>query len=635
MVKAEKVNHHIAIKRVNDNLTLLKSKPQTLSSVYDVIFSHPNYTFLNVVNNYGYDEVSYEKADKKNRLYANYFSSTIDEKEKYVGLLLENSEVWIYSFFGLLLSGFVPVLLSTENGDSELEYVIAKLGIKTIITRKELNQKVNVIVPDDIKEVEGKKKQFANGIVFLSSGSTGMPKIVFYNGEEICNQLYQADSLFKKHKGIDSVYKGYFKHLVVLPFYHIFGLITVLLWFSFFNVTFVLPLSVNPKHLRQAALLTHPTHIFAVPLLFETIYHTINNKCDTDKKKKKLKKAFKTSLFLQKHFGSLGLSIVRNVMFKKYLNLIFTNSIRFCICGGAFIEQDALKAINLIGYPLINGYGSTEIGITSLCPGNNIEERFSTSIGEPFDAVSYKIENDYLYVKSLSASSHLISSEGKEEKLSHEDWINTFDKAKEENGKYYLLGRDDEIVVLANGENISLSLKEKELVLPLSKEYALIEVEHKIILIASYDKLASLNNVKEELEKVRDSQHIISQFYYTNASLPKANTIKYKRYKLVELFKEYPSLFVPLARLENNEEELENEHQEELLSTMIGLFSSLFPNAKVNANSHFYNDLNGDSLTYFILLNKIEETFNVEINYEKETPLYTPIEFAKRLGDQN
>ena len=204
MVKAEKVNHHIAIKRVNDNLALLKSKPQTLSSVYDVIFSHPNYTFLNVVNNYGYDEVSYEKADKKNRLYASYFSSTIDEKEKYVGLLLENSEVWIYSFFGLLLSGFVPVLLSTENGDAELDYVIAKLGIKTIITRKELNQKVNIIVPNDIKEVEGKKKQFANEIVFLSSGSTGMPKIVFYNGDEICNQLYQSESLFKKHKDISS-----------------------------------------------------------------------------------------------------------------------------------------------------------------------------------------------------------------------------------------------------------------------------------------------------------------------------------------------------------------------------------------------------------------------------------------------
>ena len=632
MIKEEKVNHRVAINRVNDNISLLRNKPQTLSSIYDVIFSRPKYTFLNVVNHYGYDEISYGEADKYNQLFASYFDSTISSGEKYVGILLENSKEWIYSFFGLLLSGHTPVLLSTSNSEIELKYVIDKLGIKTIVTDKELN--VNTINPYKVelpKEIANIKKQFADEIVFLSSGSTGMPKIVFYNGKELCEQLYQAEFVFKNNKGIDKVYKGYLKHLVVLPFYHIFGLTTVLLWFSFFNVTFVLPLSINPKHLKQASLLTHPTHLFAVPLLYETIYRTINSKVDTDKKKKKLNKALKMSYFLQKHCKSLGLSLVRDVMFKKYLNLIFTNSIRYCISGGAFLSQEALRMINLLGYPLFNGYGSTEIGITSLCGGHTIDDRLSASIGDPFPSVAYKIENDYLYVKSPSASSHLYNSEGKEERLSHDDFINTFDKAKMENGKYYLIGRDDEVVVLENGENISLALKEKEISLPTSEEYALVNNNGKIILIASFNKMVPIKEVREELEKVNNNGYI-SSIYYTTVSLPKANTIKYKRHKLLELFNEEKDSFILLSELENKADFLSSDYQEETLNQIISIYSIIFPNEKINNNSHFYNDLNGDSLRYFMLLNKIEETFNIEIKIEDaDKAPYTPSEFVRLI----
>ena len=633
MIKAEKVNHRIAIKRVNTNIALLNSKDQTLASLYDVIFSRPTYTFLNVVNQYSYDEISYGEADKYNRLYASYFVKHIDEKEKYVGLLLENSKEWIYSFYGLLLGGYIPVLLSTTASPLELDYVIKKLDIKTVVT----NQQLKVITINPFKmelpsEISPLNRAFADEIVFLTSGSTGMPKIVFYNGKEICEQIKQAQGIFKNQKGIDKTYKGYLKHLVVLPFYHIFGLVTVLLWFSFFNVTFVLPLSVNPKHLKQASLLTHPTHLFAVPLLYETIYQTVNNKCDTEKKKKKLKKALKTSYFLQKHCKSMGLSIVRNCMFKKYLNLIFTDSIRFCISGGAFLNPEALRLINLIGYPLMNGYGSTEIGITSLNKSKTIDQRLSSSLGDPFSSVSYKIENDYLLVKSPSSTSRLINGEGKEERLSHEEYINTYDKAKLVDGKYYLLGRDDEVVVLENGENISLALKEKELSLNKCQEYALVEKNHQIILIASYDKMTPLDAIREELKGVNNEKGFISQIYYTTLPLPKANSIKYKRHQLVELLTKEKQSFILLNELEKNEESLKEEYNEEMLNKIIDIYASIFNGEKISPNSHFYNDLNGDSLRYFMLLNKIEEEFKIEINIsEASTAPYTPNEFLRRV----
>ena len=637
MIKQERVNHRRALARVNGNVNKLKNMEQKLASIYEVIFSRPDFTFLNIVNQSSFDEVTYKEADKYNHLYAQYFSTSINKEEKYVGLMLDNCKEWIYCFFGLLLSGYTPVLLSTSISESELNHVITTLKLKTILTNTKLVQittlnPYEIQLPNEVKELN---REFAEEIIFLTSGSTGTPKIVFYSGKEICNQIYQTQFVLQNNRGIDKVYKGYFKHLVVLPFYHIFGLITVLLWFSFLNVTFVLPLSLNPKHLKQAALLTHPTHIFAVPLLYETIHQTIINKCDTDKKKKKLNKALKTSFFLQKCFKSAGLAIVRNLMFKKYLNMIFSNSIRYCISGGAFINPETVRMMNLIGYPLVNGYGSTEIGITSLNQGKDISSFFSTSIGEPFSSISYKVVDDYLYVKSPSCCSSYIDKNGERIVVSHEDWINTFDKVKVEDGQYYLLGRDDEVVVLPNGENISLSLKEKEINLPKAQDHVLLINNGKIILIASYNELVPISLVKNELSQIDNQKGIISSIYYTTSKLPKANSLKHKRYQILELFNKDKELFIHLDTLVKNEEKLTSKHEDELLNKVISAFSSIFPNEKINANSHFYNDLGGDSLRYFMLLNKMEEVFDITINIEdyNKAP-YTPEEFMDIIRGQ-
>ncbi len=629
MVKAEKVNRKKALQRVRGNIALLRNGEHTLKSVYDIIFSHPDFTFLNVINNYGYDEITYEKAKMFNECFACYFKNNIKTKSKYVGLLLDNSKEWIYSFYGLLLCGYTPVLLSTANDYSEINIVVDKLHFDYLITDKKISiPNVNLINPFEIKFSKANcsfDNEFANEIVFLSSGTSGEPKVVFYNGEQVCNQIYNAGEILESDKNIGKAYKGLVKHLIILPFYHIFGLFAVLLWFMFFNIPFVLPSSLSPKSIKQACLLAKPTHIFAVPLFWESIDSLIKAKVDTEKKQKELDKAFKLSSFLQRHFNSFGTYLVREVVFKKYLNEIFGVSIRFCVSGGAFLKEDTLKTINLLGYPLVNGYGSTEIGITSLCESNTFKKRLSLSIGKPFRYVNYRIDNGSLKVNAPSSSRHII--DGKEEIiLKDNDWIDTRDLVEDRNGAFYLLGRDDEIIIQGDGENLSLPLMEKSIVLPTAKEFALVEQNKNIVLIASYNELMPLDIVIKELNSINNKH--ISSIYYTNIALPKANSLKTKRNELKQLLANQKESFIPLKDLKEKGINNSVSTDDKILEIVISSFKKAFPEMKINPNSHFYNELGGNSLKYFMLINIIEEKIEKQLQIDYDNPPCTPASFV-------
>ena len=634
MIKDQKISRSKAFRVVKTNIELLKNSVQTLKSVYKIIFSHPDFEFLEIVNNRGFDVVTYKQAQDCNNVFGHYFKDTI-KNSKYVGIYLDNSKEWIYSFFGLLLAGFTPVLFSTANPVSEIEIIGKKLGISHVITNKTLDLPgISVINPFEIKcenKNENFDNEFGNEIILLTSGTSGTPKIVFYSGEEICNQIYNAKGILKGDKNIGKTYKGALKHLVILPFYHVFCLFAVLIWFAFLNRTFVLPQAINARAIKRACETTKPTHIFAVPAFWESIVAMINTKVDTEQKAKKLAKAFKFSYFLQDSFVSIGNYLVRHVIFKKHLDQIFGSSIQYCISGGAFISEDTLKTINLLGYRLINGYGATEIGITSLCNSNKIKHRLVSSIGKPFEFVEYKIENGALLVKSPSISKHIIDNE-KEINIGDE-FVNTNDIAKRGKGNYFLLGRADEIVIRNDGENLSIPLIEKQLSLPLANEFALVANNNEMILVASYDKNVSLENVIKELDnvgKTKAGAHVTS-IYYTNKAFEKANSIKIKRSVLLKQLNENKKDFIAFKYLKDHTQEFKESIDNEFLDVVINAFKKVFPDKDITKTTNYYSELGGDSLRYFVLLSEIESKIGRGLCINPENPPLTPEDFVKEI----
>ena len=196
MIKQERITRLIAKKRVSDNLNSLKRMNHTIESIYRVTFVHPNYTFLQVIENAGVKEITYQEADNNIKHLGSYLKTKIGEKSRYVGLLFTNKPEWIYSFYGLLMYGYIPVLLSTNNTVKQNEEILKQVNAKVLVTDFE-GYHVKVINPCGIKlDNEIKEESWANEVVFISSGTSGPNKIVAFTGEEFTSQIFNCGELF-------------------------------------------------------------------------------------------------------------------------------------------------------------------------------------------------------------------------------------------------------------------------------------------------------------------------------------------------------------------------------------------------------------------------------------------------------
>jgi len=635
MIKEERLNRRKAHFRIKENLDLLSLSKKTMKDIFDISFSKESFTLFNQVNNSVVSDITFGEAKRHIERFANYFSKQIDQKNKYVGLLLENSPIWVYSYYGLLMAGFVPVLLSTASTNEENIEILHELKSEVVVTNIDFPTKV--INPFQINETEPIKAQrWANGTVFVTSGTSGKSKIYLYTGEELANQLYSIQTFEKERPSFLSFYKGYIKQYLVLPLYHIFGFTAGFLWFTFYNVTIVLPESLAPDHVREAALLAEPTHLLAVPLFWEHIAKKIVSTVKEKDAEKKFNKALAFSTGFQKRHPKRGAKFVKNVLFKAYIDKILGKSLQFCITGGTAVSIETLQIINGLGYPLVNGYGSTEIAISSFVNAKSIKGRNSLSIGEPFKNYEYSLnERSELCVKT-NAGYHAALIDGVFVDRDQTQPIETKDICDIEFDKYYIKGRLDEIFVGRNGENYSLPRIENSIKSAYATDMVCVENEGKIALVLSYDKVIPHNIIKKDLSNIIHNENFtkyaIGKIFVTNAELPKANGIKIKRNLIQSMLKEGKILAVDISMGSEVNEKVE--YNPALLEKIIAVFEEITKAQNIKSNSDFFIDLGGDSLSYFELVSKIENELNLtlEINIQvTRTPLAFTLQAMKQL----
>ncbi len=129
-------------------------------------------------------------------------------------------------------------------------------------------------------------------------------------------------------------------------------------------------------------------------------------------------------------------------------------NLRFALSGGAPLPPAISKVFISLDIVILQGYGLTES--SPIISANTLEFNQPASIGMPLMNVEVKIaENDELlargpnimmgYWKNPQATAEVIDEQG---------WLHTGDKAREEDGYLYIIGRLKDIIVLANGEKV-------------------------------------------------------------------------------------------------------------------------------------------------------------------------------------
>ena len=609
---------------------LINSK-HTFKDIFDVMFSKGDYILGEYNDGYNIYTVSYKEAKDKILDLAYSINQKYPElKDQFIGIAIESSIEWIYIFWAILASGNKPYLINLRHPKGfvnqllkslEISYLIGDISIydAKLISLKELDLKW------DLKTCFN----FNNEMALSTSATTLKEKIIFYNGEEITNQILNCKQILKENKQVKKHYKGRLKQLVFLPLYHIFGFMATYMWFSFFGRTMVFLENYSSNTILRTIRKHEVTHIFAVPLFWETIYKEIMKSVKEKNMEKKFYKGIDLSIRLQSIFKNSGDKKAKKLM-KEVTENLFGKSVLFCISGGSYIKDETLRVINALGYPLYNGYGMSEIGITSVELGN-IKDRLKNSIGHPFESIKYEIKNNELYVFGTSIS-HKMKING--EFVYNNEFFKTMDLAHIDNtNSYYIDGRVDDLFIGDNGENVSPDLLEREYNLDRIVGLSILNLNNQLSMVIQIDSYLSKDMVKSIYDKVMDitnkldSSYRVSKIYFTYDNIKSELAIKVSRQYLL---KKIENKEVNLFSYTDMKENVLGSVNQDILNIVKEEMAKALGIESVEDNQNFFFDLNGNSLDYFSLISTLNDKFNITITFEEKN-YHTPIDLAKSI----
>jgi len=601
---------------IEDKLARYEKEEKNMETLFRYMFSDTDNPMAETSDGYRIKTVTYGEC--KDRilqiipLLKNVLAGV--KQDGIVGLYMENSIVWIQTFWAILALGYKPLLLNTRMSMDVLEKIIKDYDVEAVVSDGKEFSVLTVNALDLMMKISEEKAEFedltfANEVIFMSSGTTDHVKLCSYRGKNFFYQIKDSANIVKNCPEIVRDYEGQIKHLALLPLYHVFGFIAVYMWFGFFSRAFVFLKDMRPKTILNTIRKHKVTHIFAVPLVWEGVYKEVlrNVKSKGEKAQKRFDKGMKIAS------TDFGKKMVRSA-FSEIRSSIFGDSVKFMISGGSHVKGEVIKFFNAIGYHLCNGYGMTEIGITSVELSDKIKILSSETIGKPLSSVEYMInENGELCVRGKSIS-RKIRVGGVEKVNDYDAWFNTKDLAREENGRYYILGRADDLIVCENGENLNPVIVENIIKVNDVKEVCLIADENsKPVLIASYPnciKREKAEQVKNEIRALLRENKLdgeISKIEITTDPLMDANDFKISRKKVA---KKYNNNSLRLV--------CEQMYFDEALSEMERQVAKYFAQAlkideEVSLNADFFTDLGGTSLDYLELADIIKTEYGVDL----------------------
>ena len=297
---------------------------------------------------------------------------------------------------------------------------------------------------------------------------------------------------------------------------------------------------------------------------------------------------------------------------------MFGPSVLFMISGGSNISADVVGFFNGIGYPLANGYGMTEVGITSVEMSMQKKIRNKVAVGNPFKYVEYTISEDGgLLIRSKAMASRIVTGDT-EQVTNYEEWFQSNDMAVLRDGRYYLQGRADDLIICPNGENINPVLVEDKLKVEGCVDVCLFAgPQNEPVLIASAPDCYSSDALHGLYERLRDAlQQVnlaaeVKNIVVTPMPLMDGNEFKVNRRKVARNFeKGVYTVFTP---------EKMDAYQQEALSEVAckvrACFAEVLNKAEeeIGVTDDFFADLGGSSLDFFRLRDLVKTNFNIDI----------------------
>ena len=624
----------------------LKTEHHAMQTVYGHAFSFADEVAFEYSRNLVIHKITYKESRIEILRIFGYLSQIV-KPDSVVALIMGNSPLWVECFWAVLMAGCKIMPLSADMTDSMIQKCLLDSNCSLILG----DRHSSVCGTISIEELENctpetmPTKEPENGwgdeIILSTSATTGEPALYSYTGEEICTQILNSRYILDNCKDAARFWKGQFRLLAFLPFSHIFGLTACYLWFVMFGRTFVFLEDYSPSTIIRTCRLHHVTHIFAIPLLWDSLARGIQAEAEKTDQLNKLEKGIRISLFIQDLCPPLGRKLVPLLM-RNVQEKTLGHSVRFCISGGGKCGKGTGRIINGCGYHLENGYGMTEIGIASVTLKRKASQRTCETVGKLFPSLTSKIdEQQHLLVKGEScyAARYLA---GKRIERDATIWFDTGDCfTQDETGELTISGRSDDLINGANGQRINPESIESEMNIEFPCCVVCCSDQHLTLLVevpseahlSSKRRQAIVDDVNAAITKL-PSHMQPRRVLFTYETIPVSLSHKFRRKNIADLIDggEF-SVFTSEAFVSPEGKNAENSEilslAKEVALIMQETLKRLNP---VQMDNDFFTDLGGDSLSYIEYLNSVENKYQIEIDKETTAKCTTPVSTARVLS---
>lgn len=366
---------------------------------------------------------------------------------------LNNYNRWIEIFWGVVAAGYIPILLANNLNVAFVDEIYRDMPVDMIITDGDANKQWQRMTSDEClcKTTYDCQHVWADKVILLSSGTDGTPKMVTYTGAAMCKQIAAARALPERTTTI--MYPPQCGKLTILgwlPFSHIFGFVAVLMWYSFFGKHIVVPESLDLDTVSAICNDYAVTHVYAVPQFWNILagrFARLMAKCP-EKDRHTIKQ------IQYENLHKTGLRIDTCATLKKIKRQLLGNNILYCIAGGSDLSFETTRVVNSIGYPLHNGYGMTETGVTAVDTAVSCYARLQRLVGKPLAEVEYKTNEKgelYIYSSFLPIEIKQIGGQAQTDisRIESGDIVEYQDPIG-----YAILGRAKQIVITDGGEKL-------------------------------------------------------------------------------------------------------------------------------------------------------------------------------------
>ncbi len=362
--------------------------------------------------------------------------------EKHIAVIGATSYEWLITYYGTVSSNSVIVPIDKELPPAEVTDLLDRADVSAVVFDEnyldsitpsiESSEKVKYFISMQAEEDDGEILSFgrlmeesepgfscvidrekATAILF-TSGTTGKSKGVMLSHKSLCDNVTCIDMNVPSGLTV----------LSVLPVHHAYCFTCDFLCGLYLGET--LCFNDTIMHLAKNLQVFKPDIMLLVPMIIESVYYKINEAAKANPNAPK-------AALAQGFFGGR-------------LKTIFS--------GGAYLNPKLIAAYREFGIELLQGYGMTECSPRIAC---NIRGRSKDdSVGNIVCGCDVKITDGEICVKSDSVMLGYYGNPGETASTLKDGYLYTGDMGYVDDDNFlYITGRKKNLIILANGENVS------------------------------------------------------------------------------------------------------------------------------------------------------------------------------------